>query len=516
MATEPAAEPPPEVTQFCDEADAFVRDGNPDEAIRRLNFALDVLRKHKATLAEARVLEAFARVHRSTGHMEEAEQALRAALACYLKLGDRAEEARLLGLLANLRISLGDLGDGCFWLQSSLKVLTELDNKPGLAEIHRSLAALHLREGELDTGADHAADAIRLFVALGDRLGEARTHGVFAQIHMRRRDFSEALKSATTSLELFNAEGHKPGTSSARMVSAAILRHLGRLPEAEALLNEVLHEKQQMKDVAAEAGIRNTLGMVLMDSQPRRLVEAEREFLRSIELFRGVKDTQNAALSQVNLAHVYEYQGRISHAETILRDAIKLQRRAGAMESLAQTLRALGDVLFAAGHMDEAEEKLDEAARIASEHGAPGLLFGYLAPLLELLTLQGRHEQAHSLLDDALKTHTADTPASMLYVLPARARLALSARDITKARAVLAESEPLLINEAPDVAARLRKGIDELSEVLEQAEQAHEWPLFRGYLPSELPGGCRQSLLEEMPPDEREQLSQAVLTAMQA
>ena len=55
-----------------------------------------------------------------------------------------------------------------------------------------------------------------------------------------------------------------------------------------------------------------------------------------------------------------------------------------------------------------------------------------------------------------------------------------------------------------------------LSEVLEQAEQADEWPLFRGYLPSELPGGCRQSLLEEMPPDEREQLSEAVLTAMQA
>ncbi len=108
---------PEEVADFCNEADALVRAGDPDEAQRRLNFALDTLRNLVRPRAQARVLEAFAHLHRSVGRMAEAESALRAALACFLKLGDRAAEARMLGELASMRISQGDLEDGGFWVE---------------------------------------------------------------------------------------------------------------------------------------------------------------------------------------------------------------------------------------------------------------------------------------------------------------------------------------------------------------------------------------------------------------
>src|SRR5688572_2429252 len=118
--TQDAKRIPEEVSVFCAEADTLVRAGKPDEAIRRLNFALDSMRHIDAPREQARVFEAFARVYRNSGQMAEAESSVRAALACYLKLDDRGEEARLLGELASIRISQGELEDGGYWLHSSL------------------------------------------------------------------------------------------------------------------------------------------------------------------------------------------------------------------------------------------------------------------------------------------------------------------------------------------------------------------------------------------------------------
>ena len=63
--TQDAESIPEEVSTFCAEADALVREGRPGEAIRRLNFALDSMRGKDVPLAQGRVLEAFGRVHRN-------------------------------------------------------------------------------------------------------------------------------------------------------------------------------------------------------------------------------------------------------------------------------------------------------------------------------------------------------------------------------------------------------------------------------------------------------------------
>ncbi|MCZ7607497.1 MAG: tetratricopeptide repeat protein [Planctomycetota bacterium] len=509
---------PEEVADFCNEADALVRAGDPDEAQRRLNFALDTLRNLVRPRAQARVLEAFAHLHRSVGRMAEAESALRAALACFLKLGDRAAEARMLGELASMRISQGDLEDGGFWLQSALEVLRELDDRPGLAEIHRNIAALHLRKSELKTAEQEAEQAIDLFRLLGDKQGEARTQGMLAQVLMRRSAYAAAHQAAERARELFEQEGHKPGAGSARMVIAAILRHEGRLREAEQLLTQLLAEKQAQQDRAGEAGILNTLGMVVMDFNDNRLQLAERHFLRAIEVFTAINDSQNAALSQVNLADLYTVLDRPHDAETTLRDAIKLQQQTGARESEMRTVRSLGHVLAVQGRLEEAAQAYREALEFARGHGGGALVHEFLAPWAELQLARGRLPEVRDTVRRVEKNHPPTRALRIKYLLPVLARVALCVRDIESARAAVTEAELLLSEEPEEARPGLRGAIDEVLATIRVAEKADEWPLFNGYRPEEFAPGLRHALLAELKtarPEDYEELSPELLAAME-
>ncbi|MCA8915127.1 MAG: tetratricopeptide repeat protein [Planctomycetes bacterium] len=510
---------PEDLAAFCKEADALVRAGIPDEARRRLNFALDSLRNLHRPRAQALVLEAFAHLDRSIGRMAEAESSLRAALACFLKLGDRAGEARLLGELASMRISQGDLEDAAFWLQSSLEVMKALDDKPGLAEIHRNLAVLHFRKGELPPAEVESARAIDLFRSLDDDLGEARAQGLLAQILLRRSAFSAAHEAGERARELFEEEGHKPGVSSAQMIIAAILRHEGRLAEAEALLTEVLAEKRAMQDRAGEAGVLNTLGLVVKDSGKDRLKDAERHLLRAIELFLELNDHQNAAMTQVNLGELYDDLGRSEDAEEVIRGALRLHRQTGAVESEKRIMRELGHTLALLGRLNDAEEAFREALDFARGHDDGSMAPEFLADWAELQLLRGQLASVREVTAEVRRRSPATRAFRIKYVLPTLARIALAERDLAGARAAVTEAEQALSKEAEEARPGLRGQIDRVARAITAADKADDWPLYNGYLPSEQPARVRKALLAELQqanPDALNNLEPELLEAMQA
>ena len=497
---------PDEVAHYCADADALVREGRPDEALRRLHFALDSMRNVEAPREQAHVLEAFARVYRNTGQMAEAESSVRAALACYLRLDDRAEEARLLGELASLRISQGELEDGGYWLHSSLRVLVEAGNRAGQADIHRLLANLHLRTGELELARTHARGAVDIFIDLKDELGEARTLGVMAQIHMRVGDYAAAHADTDRSLALFRKHGHKPGASSAMMISAAILRREGRLAEAEKLLLQTRDEKHAMHDVSGEAGVLNTLGITVMEGAGDRLPEAERYFLRAIELYNELNDSQNAALTQTNLAQLYQKQGRGRDAEVVLLDAIKQHRRTGARESEMRSVRGLGAALSMQGKLDEALAAFHEVYEFAIGFGDSALLYECLSTLADLQVMRGMIEQAEASVERALKAVLPAVSNRVLYLIPTQIRAALARRDSDTARMLIREAELALNQIEPETRIGLRGTLDTAVEATEAATSNAAWPLFRGYLPREFAAEQRKALLSELKPTEMARL----------
>lgn len=503
-----------EAERLCAEADELLRNGNPDEAARRLNFALDVLLRLRDTRSEAAVLELFARVHRATGQMAKAEQSVRAALACWMKLEDRAEEARVLGLLASLRISQGALSDGEFWLLSSLKVLRENGNRAGEADILRALSALYLRKGELAEAEDHARSAIELFRELKDKGGEARTEGTYAQMLMRRGAYREAYSAAQRCQDLFNEIGHKPGVTSGMQVRAAILRREGELGKAEKLLEEIVRQKREMKDVAGEAGAMNTLALVVMDHGDARLNEAERHLLRAIELFNSVNDTQNAALSQQNLADLYRSRGRIADAEVVLRDALKIHRRTGGIESQARTLNAIATALAAQGRLDEGLEAFDESLSLARQVKDHGLLVSMLCPWGEVMVLLGEADKAAAALEDALARDHPGEDIMLRQVLPLRVRIALASGDVKQAERVLAEAQERLQRQPEPMRNVMGANLDKVRAAASTDER-----LFNGFQPASIDAGLRHAILERLSktsPGTLKKLDASIIEAMKA
>lgn len=502
-----------EASKLSEEADDLLRAGKPDEAIRRLNFALDSLRGKRDPRAEARVLEQFARAYRFTGAMDKAEQSTRAALACWMKVEDHAEEARVLGLLASLRISQGALEDGEFWLQSSLKVLRDSGDRAGEGDILRALSALYLRKGELTQAEAYARDAIKLFNELGDKIGEARTQGTYAQMLMRHSAFNEAHAAAERCQELFAELGHKQGVTSGMQVRAAIMRREGRLADAEQLLGEMIDQKREMKDVAGEAGAMNTLGLVVL-ATGERLNEAERHFLRAIELFNSVNDTQNAALSQQNLADLYQIRGRPADAEVVLRDALKIHRRTGGTESQARTLSAIGVVLCAQGRIDDALAAFDESIKLAHVVKDHGLLVSMQCPWVELMIMLGETEAGAAALEDALAHDHPGEDVMLRHALPVTARIALTRGDLQTANDVLRKGMDKLANEPPELQANLGEHLHRVKAAADSGEA-----LFHGYIPSVIDESLRRALiarLKESNPAAYASLDPSIVQAMES
>ena len=505
-----------EALRLCEESDELLRAGKPDEALRRLNFASDSLRSGDEPHGEANVLEAFARVYRATGHMDKAESSIRAALACWMKVEDRTEESRVLGLLASLRISQGDLEDGEFWLKSSLKVLRENGDRAGEADILRSLGALYLRKGELPLAEDHARQAIALFHELDDKVGEARTQGTYAQMLLRRAAFKEAHVAAERCQNLFEDVGHKQGVTSGMQVRSAIMRREGRLEDAEALLAELVKQKREMKDIAGEAGAMNTLGLVVFDIGGTRLNEAERHFLRAIELFNSVNDSQNAALSQQNLADLYMKRGRMNDAELVLRDALKIHERTGGVESQARSLSAIGSTLAGQGRLREALECLKESTELARQVNDTGLVIRMLCPWAELDLLMGKIGEPWTSLKTELAQSEPDADVTLRLVLPLSVRVAIVEEDLSNAEALLNEARQALDAEPETIRAILSAPTDRAQRAFDRAKSGQD--LYFGFAPDEIESGLRQALIEHLKQTDLsmyDSLGDSVIEAMQ-
>lgn len=506
-----------EAQRLQEEAESLLRAGNPDEALRRLSFALDSLRGKRNPRAEAGVLETLALAHRATGNMEKAELSTRAALACWMKVEDRAEEARVLGLLASLRISQGALEDGEFWLTSSLPVLRESNNRSGEADILRSLSTLYLRKGQLTKAEDYAVQAIELFRELGDKVGEARTQGTYAQMLVRRTAFTEAHAAAERCQQLFEEAGHKQGVTSGMQVRSAIMRREGRLNDAETLLGEIIKQKREMKDVAGEAGAMNTLGLAVLDSGDARWNEAERHLLRAIELFASVNDSQNAALSQQNLADLYVLRGRAADAELVLRDALKIHRRTGGIESQARSLNALATTLCAQDRIDEGLEHFEESVALARQVNNTSLVIRMLCPLAEIRLLLCELGEDWAALAGEVANEKPDADVMLRLVLPLSIRVALVQEDLPGAKSLLEEAQQALDSEPESMRGVLGKSVAKARQAFEGAQSGQ--PLYQGFLPTEIDTELRNALIKyvkESNPDAYQSLDDAVVEAMEA
>jgi tetratricopeptide (TPR) repeat protein/class 3 adenylate cyclase len=230
-----------------------------------------------------------------------------------------------------------------------------------------------------------------------------------AEAYLRQGDvctllkrFDAADRALVTSLRL-SRELQDAALERAALRSSGLLRwHQGRHADALTLTQTALAIDRQREDPLGVAGDLSNLGNILhgMGDHPRALAALDEALAMPVVAGDPIKRTYilhnianvHRALGDVaqaleylqeadesarlhmlpiqrsfhltSIAHIYLQEGRLDDSLRLYREAVDLSRGARHADGLAQSLRMLGEVLFAIGREREALGHLEEAAHL--------------------------------------------------------------------------------------------------------------------------------------------------------
>ena len=365
--------------------------------------------------------------------------------------------ARLAAQHARARYANAEAADSYRRALDSAARLTHID-APVLAEVEEALAEIYVERGEMTAAdltlsralrrvRDMPAQLARLQLKLaGLRETEARFRAAFqwadraertlagldgrevqvirgqlatrrARLNYRRARYDEAMAFANVAIAL-SAADDRPTLAEALEYADLCAVELG-LP-AGRRAEEALAIHEELGDLAAQARVQNTLGMLAYHrgEWPKALehyVASEQADIRCGKLW-------NAATPAANRAEILADQGRLEEARLALEKAMLTWRGVGAVSMIAFGDYQLGRIAARLGHIAEAMRRFDASRRHFSELGELTEVIVVDALRAEALSLAGDHEEALSLADATLARADAIGGVSAMTPLLHRVR----------------------------------------------------------------------------------------------
>ena len=176
-----------------------------------------------------------------------------------------------------------------------------------------------------------------------------------------------------------------------------------RLEDAALELQMALAEAQRIGDRHLEARARSSLGWTLKRSGMIEEAQSLMEEALAIQRQRGVGADIAAELSP--LAALHHERGNVSTARELLQESLALHREAGNRRQEAADLGRLATILKESGEIEEARVQFERALAMQREDGdrmAEGITLGHLAVMVYE---QGRFDAARELYEQALEIH---------------------------------------------------------------------------------------------------------------
>ena len=267
----------------------------------------------------------------------------------------------------------------------------------GLDQDVQQLADLLL---PLQDGFGRPADAVvclHLALAAAERAGDrswvGRVHHGLGSAYESLGDGPLVVGHLRSAIAAYRAGGHRRGEAEAHdQLATFLIEDAG--PDDHRWDAEVQEHLEATLAIMEELGDRQLEAMLRVNRGVRLLVEgdatgAERELLRSRDLFHAVGDDRWMVHVEVNLAHAALALGRLPEALDRYRDVARSAGEQGdariaveASQGVGQALAASGDVLGATAAWAEAVraiDRLDPAGELAWAREVRGELLGLLA-----------------------------------------------------------------------------------------------------------------------------------------
>lgn len=392
------------------------------EAVAARDFLLEAA---AGDPANALVLRALARAHQELGYVVLAQQAaqrafeLSAGLPREVRLGiegqlyltrrEFAEAAEVFGALH--RFFPDDLDHG-LQLAAALGKNRQMSEAAEVLERLRQLSPprgdhplidlqmVQTFEGSDPTRALEAARAAaRKAAKLGASMLVARGRRDEGWMLFRLSRFDEALVALGEAEAIYRASGDLAKVVSVLGTRATVLTaRTGQVAEAKATFEEAVRISREIRNPGTESQILNNYASFTGTDD----IPLTRALLRrSLEIKQQLGDQAGEALTRLNLANFYRFEGRLQEARELIGDALELYRQLGDKFRIAFALRTLGSLLVKEGHHTEAAGAFVEARELSREAGdAKGEASSFFEHG-QLLLQQGDHRGAFAMVKES-------------------------------------------------------------------------------------------------------------------
>ena len=240
---------------------------------------------------------------------------------------------------------------------------------------------------------------------------EAKIRSAIGQAYHSLGDYSQSVKHDHAAYDLLAAQ---PGVKESDRLRALCqwghgLVHLGRLDEAEPLLQKAYRETQDLLGPRDAISLQAAEHMASFLSKQRRLEEAQAIFQRVLDDSRAVNGPNAPFTLSImnNLAVNFEIQGQLADAERLYREvlAARLKVLGNDHPETSLVLGNVGSVLKRQGRLEEAEDPLQRSYQssrrsLGPQHPQTLLVMSHLG---DLLCKRGRFDEAEGLLKPCLE-----------------------------------------------------------------------------------------------------------------
>jgi len=342
-------------------ARVYHREGRLEEARTALARGMQTLERHQRTgdLVEALVLEGLLRM--DVGELEAAAGIFSRALELATTAGLTAGRMRALHNLHILEKRRGDLHAAVDYLKRALELAESLGDVARLGAGYNNLGQLQKRLGDSRRALQSYRRAARTFERVGDRAGLVTVHYSQAELLRERGEYGRALEQLEAAESLANALGggfREQALQRTRLVRGEVLLALGRLEEAQPLLEQCQREAEARGD--REATLAVEVGLAEIWLAKGETAEVER---RCIELAKRVTPGHIDAPLFGLLTRLHHHLGHHYGA------AYVEQCRARGHEVLGSALLETSVARFPAQGAEGLRRSLEEAVRLLDLSG---------------------------------------------------------------------------------------------------------------------------------------------------
>jgi tetratricopeptide (TPR) repeat protein len=236
---------------------------------------------------------------------------------------------------------------------------------------------------------------------LGDHAGEGATLNNLGQLATNLGRIEQADYILNQALSFRRAVGDRAGEG-VTLHNLGLLAYLqGKMKEAKECFDKALSIARDVHDQRGEGTALSSQGLLIMTKGNND--KAIELYEQALPLLRAAGDQRVEGIVLSSLGILAQGKGRLEEAAGYYRQALRIHRKIGNRPEEGATLYHLGFLAQDLGHTEEALRYYEQALAIAHEFGNQRMEAGALLDLGRLALVQGHEAEAEKYYQQALK-----------------------------------------------------------------------------------------------------------------